>query len=224
MRKNIFVFFFLLAGMGTAFAQAQDDAYSFPDLSFDFEQEEITDSQPEEETNGEETDLVLEESEVVENTEEQPSVVENQPVQSEELKTDVTEQNVEEVEEETEEEEEEEKFIYLALNNVKSHMSVIKSVSYCSAEFILYNDTKRVVQEVSGTLGIGDQKKKFEFKNVQPAQPVGLAYQIVGNACESILNVPDIQVEVCKVERMSEKNCKAKLVFVPIPSSPANNV
>ena len=83
----------------------------------------------------------------------------------------------------------------------------------------MFNDTKKVIQEISGTIGIGDQTKDFKFENVQSGESFGWPLQIVGGACDSMLQIPNIQVNVCKMERLSEKKCKEKLLFVPIGTS-----
>ena len=120
-------------------------------------------------------------------------------------------------EEEEESEEDEEKKIYLTLNNIASTIASVKTVSYCSATFVVYNDTKKDLQEMSGTIGIGDQKKNFKFSKVAPGKTGVSPIQLVGRACESIYNLPDIQVKKCQAKDMSEKKCLGRLLFVPTP-------
>lgn len=117
-------------------------------------------------------------------------------------------------EEEEESEEDEEKKIYMTLNNIASTIASVKTVSYCSATFVIYNDTKKDIQEISGTIGIGDQKKKFKFSKVAPAGTGVSAIQLVGKACERIYDLPDIQVKKCQAKDMSEKKCLGRLLFV----------
>ncbi len=136
-----------------------------------------------------------------------------QPTQAEEV---VAEENPEE---EEESEEDKEKKIYLTLNNISSTIASVKTVSYCSATFVVYNDTKKDIQEISGTIGIGDQKKKFKFSKVAPAGTGVSAIQLVGKACEFIYNLPDIQVKKCQAKDMSEKKCLSRLLFVPTPTN-----
>lgn len=126
------------------------------------------------------------------------------------------EETQENVKDEEETEEEKEKMIYLALNDVESTLAAVRSVSYCSGYFVLFNDTKKEIQEISGTIGIGDQTKDFKFTGVASGASVGWPIQIIGKACETIYGLPDIQIKKCQVKDMGEKRCRSKLVFVPI--------
>lgn len=223
MKKNIFLFSSLALLSSVCFAQNKEEPSLFPELDFGVIQAEVESDDvgvtEAENLLNEQAEIQEEtESDVQQNEEEtkqeeivlvQEEVPESQPETEQEAIT----------EEEEESEEDKEKFIYLALNDIKNYGATIKAVSYCSGYFVLFNDTKKAVQEISGTVGIGDQKKEFKFENVQSGGSVGWPLQIVGAACDSMLQIPDIQIDVCKVERMSDKKCREKLLFIPIASS-----
>lgn len=127
--------------------------------------------------------------------------------------------SVEDEEDESDEEkEEQERRIYIALDDISSTLASIRSVSYCSGTLILFNDTKKDIQEISGTISIGNQKKNFKFKNIASGSSGGQSLQVVGNACESIFStrLSDFDFQTCKVKEMSRSRCLGKLWFVPI--------
>ena len=232
MKRVIFVSIFVLSCSVGAFAQTQDESSLFPELDFGIVQTEADST----EALMKEADLLLEEQQDNQDIDESDALIQDSPEES--LIQDVPEEDpiqddrvdasiemppveiTEETPETTEEvEEEEEKLIYLALDNIKNRSASIKAVSYCSADFLMYNDMNRNVQEISGTIAIGDQTKDFKFDDVPSKQSVVMSLQIVGTACDSMLDLPNIQVNVCKVERLSEKRCKEKLFFATIPRS-----
>ncbi len=236
MKKNIFLFSSFVLLSGVAFAQTKKEPSLFPELDFGVIQteagddditstkaENLLDEQADIQEDGAESLAILEDIQEdidpeLQQKEENPQEAELSAEQNEIQGTQPT-PDQEMLSDEEESEEEEKKYIFTALNDIKSYPATIKAVSYCSGYYVLFNDTKRVVQEISGTLGIGDQTKDFKFENVQSGGSVGLPLQIVGAACDSMLQIPDIQIKVCKVERMSEKKCRERFVFVPIASS-----
>jgi hypothetical protein len=221
MKKYIFILSMFALTSSVVLAQTEQEPSLFPELDFGVIQAEV-DSDEVSET---EAESILEEQQDIQEvltddvlgqgTEE--AVVQEDAVQVD-IESALIEPDEELVEDE-ETDEEKEKLIYLALNNIKNYSATIKAVSYCSGYFVLFNDTKKVIQEISGTIGIGDQTKDFKFENVQSGESFGWPLQIVGGACDSMLQIPNIQVNVCKMERLSEKKCKEKLLFVPIGTS-----
>lgn len=223
MKRNIFLFSSLALLSSVCFAQNKEEPSLFPELDFGVIQAEV---ESDDVGVTEAENLLNEQAEIQEETE--PDVQQNEEetkqeeivlVQEEVPQSQPETEQEATTEEEEESEEDKEKFIYLALNDIKNYGATIKAVSYCSGYFVLFNDTKKAVQEISGTVGIGDQKKEFKFENVQSGGSVGWPLQIVGAACDSMLQIPDIQIDVCKVERMSDKKCREKLLFIPIASS-----
>ncbi|MBE6446225.1 MAG: hypothetical protein E7021_02350 [Alphaproteobacteria bacterium] len=224
MKRNIFLFSSLMLLSGVCFAQSKEEPSLFPELDFGVIQVE---AESDDIGGTEAENLLNEQAEIQEETE--PEVQQNEEEIIQEEETVLVQEEVPEsqpeteqemtTEEEEESEEDKDRLIYVALNDIKNYPSPIKTVSYCSGYFILFNDTKRTVQEISGTLGIGDQQEEFKFENIQPDGKVRSSVQIVGEACDFILQIPDIQIDVCKVERMSDKKCREKILFVPINSS-----
>ena len=235
MKKNIFLFSSFVLLSGVAFAQTKKEPSLFPELDFGVIQseaedddiastkvEKLLDEQAEIQEDGGESLAILEDIQEdvdpeLQQKEENPQEPELSAEQDENQEVQTTPDQ--EMLSDEEESEEEKKYIFTALNDIKSYPATIKAVSYCSGYYVLFNDTKGLVQEISGTLGIGGQTKDFKFENVQSGASVGWPLQIVGAACDSMLQIPDIQINVCKFERMSEKKCRERFVFVPIASS-----
>jgi hypothetical protein len=221
MKKYIFILSMFALTSSAVLAQTEQEPSLFPELDFGVIQAEVDSD----EVSEIEAESILEEQQDIQEVLTDDVLgqgTEEAVVQEDAVQVDIESAPIEpdeELVEDEETDEEKEKLIYLALNNIKNYSATIKAVSYCSGYFVLFNDTKKVIQEISGTIGIGDQTKDFKFENVQSGESFGWPLQIVGGACDSMLQIPNIQVNVCKMERLSEKKCKEKLLFVPIGTS-----
>ena len=225
MKKYIFILSMFALTSSVVLAQTEQEPSLFPELDFgviqaEVDSDEASESEAEsilqEQQDSQETVADAVEEDVLNQISEEDIVQEEiDPVNTESMQVD----SDEELTGDEETEEEKEKFIYWALNNIQNYPSPIKTVSYCSAYFVLFNDTKKIVQEISGTIGIGDQTQDFSFKDVQAGKSISQPIQLVGEACDFILQIPNIQVDVCRVAHLSKKKCEEKLIFVPIPAS-----
>ena len=148
MKKNIFVLSTFMLMSGVVLAQTEQEPSLFPELDFgviqaEVDSDEVSETQAEsilqeqQDIQGDVTDEVLEQVTEEESVPEEVSQAETEstPVESDE-----------ELPEDEETDEEKEKLIYLALNNIKNYAATIKAVSYCSGYFVLFNDTKKVIQ------------------------------------------------------------------------------
>lgn len=136
---------------------------------------------------------------------------ETTPVQSEET-TESTEEETEE-----NEENEEEQHIFIVIDDVKATLTPNRNTSFCSAAFAVANGLKKELKAFSGTFTIGSMTKEFKFANIGKEQASAAKYMFVGTSCEEILNPPAYTIQTCQVEGWSEKKCKSKVEFVPIP-------
>ncbi len=199
--KNIFFFVACLGLVSSGYAQES----LFPQLNFQEEEAEEINAP---------TFVATEEKVIEEIQTEAPAplveaTVEVQPAE-------VVAESDEEEDEEDEENEEEK--VFIALTNVKTTVAAVKSVSYCSGDFMVFNSfKKRPVQELSVALKIGNTEKKFDFKNVAPKETTGKNFIMVGADCESILKVPPVDIQACKIKGIPDKKCKEKIEFIPIP-------
>ena len=173
MKKNIFVLSTLMLISSNVLAQTEQEPSLFPELDFGVIQAEVEDNDVsliEAETLlNEQADIQEETDQGVQQTEEAAKQEGYQEGINNAVKVSESQPKIEQettAEEEEELEQDKNRLIYLALNNVKNYSSPIKTVSYCSGDFILFNDTKRIIQEISGTLDIGDQQEEFKFENV----------------------------------------------------------
>lgn len=211
-----FILCFVLGISFATFALAQTSGYA----GFGFIAEEDSDSQPSEEVKKDEPAVQdVEVNATAESKEQVPETVttpKSKPEATVTTPSPAQESDEEEEEGEEEEREDDEKKIFLALNNVKSTLAAVRSVSYCSAVFVLFNNTKKEIQDISGSIGIGNQRKDFKFKKVAAGASVGWPLRVIGDACESIFALPDLQIKTCKVQGMSDKKCRAKLRYVPL--------
>ena len=207
-----FIFCLLLAATGIVLnVQAQTPS----DFGFDFVVEEDEESHPIPSTQELTENQTSEAAD--QNTENSQKIQIDESIQPETATTEASSAEEEPQEEDTEDEQEQ--LIYMALNDIQSSLAVVRSVSYCSAAFVLFNATKKEIQEISGTIAIGKYRKNFKFSNVSSGSSLGWPIQIVGNACESIMAPPTLQIEKCKVKGMSDKKCRSKLRYVPLGAS-----
>ena len=202
MKHFMLAFFLSLSVALTAYAQAEEDAL-LPDFGTD---EVQIDTSVRENLSGQDETVAVEQT-----VEENEALVDNEDV--------LPSQEDEKAKNEEEENDEQEKKIYLALTNIENTLAPVRAVSFCSGTFVVFNDTKKTVQEISGSFTIGDQTKSFKFPNVGKGQSVGTQFQLVGKSCESLKNisVPDIKFDKCQIQGMRKEKCLEKLVFVPIP-------
>ena len=122
-------------------------------------------------------------------------------------------------EEEEEEEDDQKQQIVMTLNDVKATLTPNRNASYCSAVFAVANGLKKELKAFAGTITIGKSTKKFNFQNIAKQNVFASKYLFLGNACEQILDEPKIDIQKCQVENWSEKKCKEKIIFIPIPKN-----
>ena len=122
-----------------------------------------------------------------------------------------------EEEEESEKEEDKDRKIYLFIDGVKATLTPNRNASFCTAVFAVANRLKKPLKAISGTFTVGSMTKQFSFTNIAKEGASGLKYTFIGTSCEEILNEPAYTVKKCQIEGWSEKKCKNKVEFVPIP-------
>ena len=191
-----------------AFAQTSDENALFPELSrfsgssskqeedpdLKTEKQDVSDSQSaEEKSDGE--DLFAKKETVLESAD----------------KTEPEE------EKEEEEGEDDEHFIFISFADVKATLTPNRNASFCFASFIALNHLKKELKSFSGDFTIGSMTKQFKFYNVEKERIAGAKYTFVGTSCEEILNPPSYNITTCQVDGWSEKKCKSKVRFVPVP-------
>jgi len=211
--KNIILTLSLFTVLSSSVLAQSAEPSLFPDLDIETVEDEVISETTAPEENGVTPEVVESNSEEVS----------EKVVEAEANDGSITDEAVVEEEEAIDEEtdEEKDKKVYFALTDMKNTLAAVRSVSFCSGAFVMYNGTDRTVQEISGTFAIGDKTHKFSFPNVEKGQSVGWKFQMVGKACESLLKLPNVQILTCKIKGLSDKKCREKLIFTPIPSSNA---
>ena len=211
-------FFLTLIMVSCSFAALAQDAEEpslFPELSgFSVTQQPAVQTNDAiDETEKKEEDVS--EDEITANEEDLFKEPENPTVTTEEP-TNETEEEEEEEEEESEEDEKEQ-HIYIVVDDVKATLTPNRNASFCSAAFAVANGLKKELKAFSGSFTVGSMTKEFKFTNVPKEQAAAAKYMFVGTSCEEILNPPSYTIQTCQVDGWSEKKCKDKVQFVPIP-------
>jgi len=195
-----------------ALAQNAEEPSLFPELS-GF----ATTQQPAVQTN----DTVVETEKEEEDFSEDEIITEEEDLFKEtETPTVATEEPTNETKDSAEEEDEEdekEQYIYIVVDDVKATLTPNRNASFCSAAFAVANGLKKELKAFSGSFTVGSMTKEFKFTNVPKEQAAAAKYMFVGTSCEEILNPPSYTIQTCQVEGWSEKKCKSKVQFVPIP-------
>ncbi len=114
-------------------------------------------------------------------------------------------------------EDDEQQNIIVTINDIDATLTPNREASFCSANFVVGNGLKKEIKSFSGTFTIGTVTKKFSFKNIAKRNVFAKKYIFIGTSCEQITNEPQLVIESCQVEGWSEKKCKSKVQFVPLP-------
>ncbi len=118
--------------------------------------------------------------------------------------------------EESEEDDNQQKIV-LTITDIHATLTSNRNASFCSATFVIGNALKKEIKSFSGDFTIGSVTKKFLFKNIAKQNVFAKKYVFTGTSCEQITNEPKLDIQSCQVEGWSEKKCKEKVQFVPVP-------
>lgn len=118
--------------------------------------------------------------------------------------------------EEEEEEDDPEQRITVYMDDAQATLTPNRDFSYCFGVLKFLNTLKRPVQALSFTLKYGDLSMDYNPRNLMPNQEQTGTINLIGTACEQILDMPEITIKKCVVEEMSEANCKKKFEFLPL--------
>ena len=125
--------------------------------------------------------------------------------------------SVEETEEPEEDDNDNQQKIVLTITDINATLASNRDASFCTATFVVGNALKKEIKSFSGDFTIGSVTKKFLFKNIAKQNVFAKKYVFTGTSCEQITNEPKLDIQSCQVEGWSEKKCKEKVQFIPIP-------
>ena len=177
-------------------AMAQETDTLFPELKGQFEQ--IAPSQTET------IDLTVEQIDPASQSN-QPSV---QPNTQEKKSTT-------EGEKQTPEDEKGEGKIIIQIENVEGVLPYARTLSYCSAEAVLTNETNQRLDELSLTITYKDMPKDLSYGGVPKKRTRTQKFMLIGLPCESIKSMPQVDIKTCKLKNLSEEACKKRVQFLP---------
>lgn len=119
-------------------------------------------------------------------------------------------------EQKEEEEDDPEQRIIVYLEDARATMTPNRNFSYCFGALKFLNTLKRPVLALDLVLKYGDMNAKYSVKNLMPKVEQKGTFNLLGESCEHILDMPEITIKKCQVENMEEKTCKKKFEFVPL--------
>lgn len=105
--------------------------------------------------------------------------------------------------------------VLLVLDNVSNTLPPARNFSFCSGTMNLENQLPMEIKQLSVSLTFGTQKVNLSFSGVAKKGKQSQAINLNGTACEHILEVPKMEVEICQVGELSEKDCKSRIQYVP---------
>ncbi len=133
-----------------------------------------------------------------------------------EEKTKVEETEEAPVEESEEEEDEKDQKITIYMQDADATITPNRDFSYCFGILKILNTLKKPVQALDVVLNYGGLTTKYNIRNLQPQGEQTGSITLMGRACETILDMPEMTINACKVEDMKEATCKKKVEFLPL--------
>jgi len=189
-------------------ALAQESNDLFPELQGQFKpapepQEEIT------------------ELEVTVEKEEAPAVAPKAAEKEAPKKNDVKKQDkksaekAEETPQKEEKEEEAKGVIKVEIQNVKGVLTYARTMSYCSADVALTNESNLTLNQLSMVWTYKDMQTNLNFSGVQKGKKQTRNFMLIGLPCEGIMGMPDVEFKKCKLGSQSEEACKKRVQITP---------
>ena len=120
----------------------------------------------------------------------------------------------ENIEEKTEEDNNQKIIIYLA--SADSTTPPNENFAYCFGDLKFASTFKRPVQALTVTLTYGPYSSTYTIKNLVRNVEQSNSFGLVGDACNSILDMPKMEITQCVIEGMDEAACKKKVTFLPL--------
>ena len=105
--------------------------------------------------------------------------------------------------------------IKIQLQDLKGALPYARTLAYCSGTAVLTNETKQPLKSLSLTLTYKDMPAELSYSGVQPGKSQSQSLMLIGPPCESILNMPEIDIKTCQWGSQSEDNCKKRVQFLP---------
>ena len=88
--------------------------------------------------------------------------------------------------------------------------------SYCFGRIKFSNGFRKPVQELSVVVTYGAYSTPYNVRNLLPEVEQTGVLGLVGEACQSIMEMPDLEIKRCVIEGVPEDKCKSKVSFLPL--------
>ena len=121
----------------------------------------------------------------------------------------------EEADEEEEDEEEDQK-ITIYMQDADATITPNRDFSYCFGILKVTSTMKKPVEALDVVLKYGGLTSNYNIRNLVPKDEQTGTISLMGEACEHILDMPEITIKTCRVPEMSEAKCKKKVEFLPL--------
>ncbi len=122
----------------------------------------------------------------------------------------------EDAEEEEEEEEEEEQKITVYMQDAEATITPNRNFSYCYGIIKVLSTMKKPVQVLDITLKYGALTSKYNVRNLVKDNEQTGTITLMGDACDHIMDMPEMTITACQIEDMEEAACKKKVEFLPL--------
>ena len=122
-------------------------------------------------------------------------------------------------EEEEDDQEDKGKKIQIYMADVNATITPNSNFSYCFGQIRFSNTMKRPVQALSVQITYGPYSNTYNIRNLVKDTEQAVSVTLIGEECERIMDMPQMQVKRCVVEKMSEAECIKRVEFIPLRGS-----
>ena len=105
--------------------------------------------------------------------------------------------------------------LVIKIQDVDGVLPYARTLSYCSANAVLYNETNQLLEQLSLTVTYKDMPKDLNYAGVPKDRKRTQNFMLIGLPCESINGMPQFEIKTCKLRKQSEEECKKRVHFVP---------
>jgi len=119
-------------------------------------------------------------------------------------------------EEEEEEEEDEEQKITVYMQDAEATITPNRNFSYCYGIIKVLSTMKKPVEALDITLKYGGLSSNYNVRNLVKNNEQTGTITLMGDACEHIMDMPEMTIKTCKIADMEEAACKKKVEFLPL--------
>ena len=103
----------------------------------------------------------------------------------------------------------------LEMQNIHALIPIARNNAFCSADVMVHNETNMPLENLSLIVTYDGYTNNIRFSDVAKKSDQKRLLFMVGKACESIINVPQIDITECRLGKLPVDLCKKRVQFTP---------